>query len=205
VIEGTVTVAGTGSAGGTPDEIQLDLDVSALAASVAAALEQANQAMSRVQEVLRETGVTDLGTTGLSVYPRYGDDGTVTGHEVTESIAVRLQDLTRAGEVVSAACDAGGDAVRVRELSLSVGDDRELLATARAAAISDARTRAGQYAAAAGRMLGPVLTIREGDGGAGPVPLPKGMIAGSYDSSPVPIAVGTHLVSASVRVTFALD
>ena len=115
--EGTVTVTGTGSAGGTPDEIRLDLDVSTLAASVASALGTANEAMGRVQAVLRETGITDLGTTGLSVYPRYGDEGTPTGHEVTESITVRLPDLTRAGEIVSAACAAGGDAVRIRSAS----------------------------------------------------------------------------------------
>jgi uncharacterized protein YggE len=205
VAEGTVTVTGNGSAGGTPDEIRLDLDISALAASVGAALETANAAMSRVQAMLRERGVTDLGTAGLSVYPRYGDDGTVTGHEVTESITARLQDLARAGEIVSAACDAGGDAVRIRDLSLGFGDDSELLATARAAAISDARIRAGQYAAAAGRVLGAVLTIRDGDGDAVPGPLPKAMALADHGSSPVPIAVGTRLVSASVTVTYVLE
>jgi uncharacterized protein YggE len=205
VAAATITVTGTGSAGGIPDEIQLDLDISALAASVATALDTANEAMSRVQEVLRDKGVTDLGTTGLSVYPRYGDDGTVSGHEVTESIAVRLQDLTRAGEVVSAACDAGGDAVRVRELTLGFRDDSELRAAARAAAISDALTRAGQYAAAAGRMLGPVLTIREGNGDSIAPPLPKAMMHADYESSPVPIAAGTRLVTAIVAVTYALD
>jgi uncharacterized protein len=201
----TVTITGTGSAGGTPDEIQLDLDISALAASVATALDTANAAMSQVQAVLRDKGVTDLGTTGLSVYPRYGDDGAVTGHEVTESIAVRLQDLTRAGEMVSAACDAGGDAVRVRGLTLGFCDDRQLLAAAWAAAISDARTRAEQYAAAAGRMLGAVLTIQEGNSDATAPPLLKGMIQADYESSPVPIAAGTRLVTAFVTVTYALD
>jgi uncharacterized protein len=205
VTEGTVTVTGAGSAAGTPDEIRLDLDVSALAASVAVALDTANEAMGRVQSVLRERAVADLGTTGLSVYPRYGDDGTVTGHEVTESITVRLEDLTRAGQIVSAVCDAGGDAVRVRELSLGFGDDRELLAAARAAAVSDSRIRAGQYAAAAGRALGAVLAIREGDGDAIPSPLPKAMSLADHGSSPVPIAAGTRLVSATVTVTYALD
>lgn len=205
VAAATVTVTGTGSAGGTPDEIQLDLDISALAASVATALDTANEAMSQVQAVLRDKGVTDLGTTGLSVYPRYGDDGAVSGHKVTESIAVRLQDLTRAGEIVSAACDAGGDAVRVRELTLGFCDDRELLAAARAAAILDARTRAEQYAAAAGHRLGAVLTIREGNVDAAAPPLPKGMLHADYESSPVPIAAGTRLVTAIVAVTYALE
>jgi uncharacterized protein len=201
----TVTVSGTGSASGVPDELHLHLDVSTQADSVAVALEAANAAMSQVHTVLRDHGVADLSTDGLSVYPRYGDDGAVTGHQVTESAAARLRDLDRAGETISAACGAGGDAVRVSELSLGFSDDSELLAEARAAAVADARLRASQYAAAAGRPLGAVLTIREGDGDAGPVPLPKAMARDGYASSPVPIAAGSRQVSATVTVTYVLD
>jgi uncharacterized protein len=203
--QNTVTVTGTGSASGIPDELHLRLEVSTQADSVASALEAANAAMSRVQAALRDHGVADLHTDGLSVYPRHGDDGAITGHQVTESLAALLRDLGRAGAIIAAACDAGGDAVRVNDLSLGFADDSELLAAARTAAMADARLRAGQYAAAASRPLGAVLAISESDAGAAPFPLRKAMAYVSGASSPVPIAAGSQQVSATVTVTYALD
>jgi uncharacterized protein len=203
--QNTVTVTGTGRASGTPDELHLHLEVSTQADSVAAALEAANAAMSRVHSTLRDNQVADLHTDGLSVHARHGDDGAITGHQVTESVAALLHDLGRAGAVIAAACDAGGDSVRVSDLSLGFADDSELLAAARTAAMADARLRAGQYAAAANRPLGAVLAISESDTGFAPYPVAKAADFAPRSSAPVPIAAGSQQVSAAVTVTYALD
>jgi uncharacterized protein YggE len=204
-----VTVTGSGNATGTPDELQLSLEVDTQAASVSAALAAANQDMTQVRDALRAHGVAqaDLQTSGLSAQPSYGQQGNVTGYQVTESLAATLHDLSQAGATIGAAADAGGNAVRIDGVSLDVSDRGALLATARANAIADAKAKASQYASAAGRTLGPVSSISEVSDDYGPIPLPTAMfgVASARSASAVPIAAGSQRVGVSVTVTYALS
>ena len=72
-----------------------------------------------------------------------------------------VRDLTKAGATLSAAVDAGGNAVRVDAVSFALEDTNGLVAGARKGAVDDAKAKAEQYAAAAGRSLGAVQSISE--------------------------------------------
>jgi uncharacterized protein YggE len=202
-----VTVTGTGNATGTPDELQLSMEVDTQASSAGAALDQANKDMSRVRETFRAQGVADadLRTSGLSVQANYGPSQQVTGYQVTESLTAVLHDVGKAGQVITAVSSAAGNSIRIDGVSLDLSDPTStLLASARSAAMTDARARAQQYANAAGRPLGQVVSISE-VATPGEVPMPYASSgAGMSNAASVPIASGTQKVTVTVTVTYAL-
>jgi uncharacterized protein YggE len=200
-----ITVTGTGNATGTPDELQLSLEVDEHAGSVGPALNAANQDMTKVRDALRAHGIADadLQTSGMSVQPDYGQQGNITGYQVTESLTAVLRNLGQAGDAITAAANAAGNAVRIDGVSLDLNDSSSnLLATARANAMTDAKTRASQYASAAGGTLGPVISVTE-TSNAQP-PMPYGTFAAAGAKSAAPISAGTQQVSVSVTVTYGL-
>ncbi len=157
-----ITVTGAGTASGTPDQLVVQLGVQTHGTSVTSTLGQANQAVDRIRSALRSYGVRDkdLQTAGLSVQPSYAGGGSVpNGYDVSEALTARLHKLASAGGAISAAARAGGDATRIDGVSFDMGSTSALLASARAAAMTDATTKARQYARAAGRTLGSVTVV----------------------------------------------
>src|SRR5262249_54314191 len=204
---GRITVSGSGRVSGTPDELALSMGVQTSGPSVSAALQRANQAARAVTGALTGTGVrrSDIQTSGLSVYPDYTAGSAVpTGYAASESIHVTLRTLAAAGTQISAAARAGGDATEVDGVSLNLSDTGPLLAAARARAVTDARTKAAQYAKALGMSAGPVVSVSE-QGPAVPLPLlAPGDARATATPSPVPVSPGRQQVTVTVTVIFAL-
>jgi uncharacterized protein YggE len=198
-----ITVTGTGKVTGTPDTLRLSLAISTTADNIDDALRAANARMADVQKSLRDHGVKaeDLQTSGLSIQPNYTSSGTPSGYAVSENLTAVVHDLGKAGATLSAAVDAGGNAVRIDGVSVALDDSSGLMGGARAAAITDARTKAEQYAAAAGRQLGPVESISE-DTVSSPSPMYDARTASVAGA--VPIQAGTQDVSVQVTVVFAV-
>jgi uncharacterized protein YggE len=202
----TITVTGNGTATGTPDELQLSLEVDTQASSVSDALDAANQDMIQVRDALLKSGVpaAALQTTGMNIQPQYDQNSKITGYSVTESLSAELHGLASAGQAITDAADAGGNATRIDSVQLDLTDQSaKLLAAARADAFRDAQAQAEQYARAAGRKLGTVLSITdEGSSGiSGPI-LPAAMFV---DRSAVPISAGSAQLTASVAVVWQLS
>ena len=203
-----ITVSGTADVAGTPDTLRLDLSVVATAPSVSEALAKANGSADAVQKSLLGNGVAkkDLQTSGLNIAPelRLHEPGTprLTGYEVSESLSAKLRDLGRAGDAIGKAVGAGGNAVRVNGISLDLEDTGVLVSKARDKAFADARTKAEQYARAAGRSLGDVVSIAESVANPTPISVPPAAMAKQSD---VPIQPGSQDVSVSVTVVFALS
>ncbi len=200
-----ITVTGTATVTGTPDTLRLAMSVTSTRSTVGDALAQANAAAARVQKALKNNGVAakDLQTSGMSIYPQYAGSGsTITGYQVRESLTASLRDLGKAGAAISAAVTAGGNDARVDSVGLDLEDTGTLLTAARAKAVSDARTKAQQYADAADRGLGDLTSLTE------TVTSPSTPYA--YDGmkatapAPVPIQAGSQDVQVSVTAVFAL-
>jgi len=201
----TITVTGSGAVTGTPDELQLSLEADTQAASVSAALDSANRAMTAVRDALTAGRVApaDLQTTGMSVQPQYNQQGTITGYTASESLTAELRHLATAGQTITDAVDAGGNAVTIDGVSLDLTDQAATLtADARARAILDARDQAEQYAKAAGTRLGRVLSISTTGGGTAPSPVFP--FAPSASRSAVPISAGTQQITISVVVVYQM-
>lgn len=206
-----ITVSGTGKVSGTPDTLLLDLTVSATGDSVSSALAAANKVESKVQKALLGGGVAakDLKTSGLSIQPNYTYSKTgqpsVNGYQVTESVEAKLRDLDKAGSLISSATNAGGNAVRIDGVSLDLEDTGSLVSAARDNAFGEAKAKAEQYAKAAGRSLGGVVSISETV--QAPSPRYLAPMAYAQDSaagaSPVPVQAGSQDVGVTVTVVFA--
>ncbi len=204
-----ITVTGTSTATGTPDTLRLDLGVSVTKGTVAEAMTAANSAMASVQKALRDNGVAakDLKTNALSVQPQYEYPTSgvqrLTGYTVTQGVLATIRKVDEAGRVIDAATKAGGDATVVNSIGLDVDDPEGVLASARGAAIENAKAKAMAYAEAAGRSVGQVLAITETSS---PVATnPKEYAArDSVAGSAVPISAGSQEYAVSVTVTFAL-
>jgi uncharacterized protein YggE len=200
-----ITVSGTGTVTGTPDQLTLDMGVQVNGASVDSALQQASQAVRQVTAALRDQGVAaaDIQTSGLSVQPSYGSSSQVPqGYQASESLTATLVRMTVAGAQIQAAVHAGGNAATVDDISLNLADSSGLLATARARAVADARVKAAQYAKALGQPLGPVLSVSDQTPAPGPIGPFASASAGKAAS--VPISPGSQQLSVSVTVVYAL-
>jgi uncharacterized protein YggE len=137
----------------------------------------------------------------MSVQPHYNQQDTITGYTVSESLTAELHNLANAGQTITDAVGAGGNAVRVDSVSLDLTDQSaRLMAKAQSNAIADATERAEQYAKAAGMRLGRVLSISETSSPA----LPRPEFAGALfaTGSAVPISPGTQQVTTSVVVAY---
>ena len=203
-----ITVNGRADVAGTPDTLRLDLYVVAAASSVSEALAKANGSADAVQKSLLASGVTkkDLQTSGLNIAPSYDytNPGAprLSGFEVSESLSAKLRDLGRAGDAISKAVGAGGNAVRVNGVSLDLEDTGVLVSKARGTAFADAKNKAEQYATAAGRSLGDVVSIAESVANPSPISVQPAPMAKKAD---VPIQPGSQEVSVTVTVVFAMS
>lgn len=202
-----ITVTGTADVAGTPDTLRLDLAVTAQADTVSKALEQANGTTKKVQDSLRHNGVAakDLQTSNLQIQPNYSypSDGTpvLQGYTVTEGVTALLRDLDKAGATISDAAAAGGNAVRVNGIQLDLSDSSKLVAAARDKAMADAKAKAEQYARAAGRALGQVVSVTEDV--SQPPPVDYRMGAAADAAKAVPVQPGTQNVGVHVTVVYA--
>jgi uncharacterized protein YggE len=203
-----ITVGGRADVAGTPDTLRLDLSVVATDPSVSEALAKANDSAGAVQKSLLGNGVEkkDLQTSGLNIAPSYDytnpANPRIKGYEVTESVSAKLRDLGRAGDAIGKAVGAGGDAVRVNAISLDLEDTGALVSKARDTAFADAKTKAAQYARAAGRSLGAVVSIAESVAAPSPISVPS---AARLKQADVPIQPGSQEVSVTVTVVFAMS
>lgn len=213
----TIVMTGTGKATPVSDQMSFHVSVHASGSDVSSALANANATATRVLHALRGEGVdpTYVKTSGLSIHPNYDYSGSgpavITGYSATEEMDVAVRDLTKAGSALSAAADAGGNAVRISGVKLGVADKVAALAAARKAAIDEAMAKAREYAEAAGRELGDVVSVREVSPYTYIPPYPQAFdsalrgVADAADTSSVPIRAGRSGNSVTVAVvwTFA--
>jgi uncharacterized protein YggE len=208
-----VTVEGVGRVSGEPDTLRVTLGVSVTRPSVDEALTVANERADAVLAGLREAGVAekDIQTRDFALQPEYrhreDEPPQITGYTVRNLVEAKVRELARAGEVLTAAVEAGGDAARVESVGFFLEDNAELLRQAREAAFADARAKAEQYAELADRRLGALLSISETTNEA-PPPVPFDAAAAdeaARAAAPVPIEAGQSEVSVHVTAVWALE
>ncbi len=207
----TVTVSGVGHVTGTPDVLRLDLGVQRTGDNVNAALNAANADIRKIKDALQRHGVADkdMQTSQLSINPHWEDNGKtsfVKGYDVYQSLTVKLRKLSDAGDAISDAAEAGGNATRINGVSFDIEDNANLLKATRDAAFADAKAKAEQYARLAGRDLGEVSSVSENTNGGGNVPYPTAMYeSDAAAKSSVPIEAGSQQVSIDSTVVWELN
>ena len=115
-------------------------------------------------EALVAAGIAeeDIQTSGLNLWTTTDDRGEVNGYQASLSVNVTVRDITAVGPTIDAAQQAAGPGFTIGGVSFSFADPESVLEPARIDAVELARTKAEQYAAAAGLTLGDVVSIAEG-------------------------------------------
>lgn len=199
-----ITTEGLGKVYGTPDTLNLNMSVSVTRNDVSSAYNAANAELQKVINSLKSHNVPakDIQTSGLSINPQYsgGDRPTITGYQVDNQLNAVIHGLKTAGATVTDAIEAGGDAVRVNGLSVSLDEDATLLKQARDRAFADSRAKAEQYASLSGRKLGKPLSIVEAvQGLSNPMPIAYADAA-SGSKTALPIEAGQQAVGVNVTI-----
>lgn len=205
--ETLLSVSATGQAEARPDEARFSAGVSSIAASAKEATRMNNETMTKVTDALAELGAEkkDLQTQRLTV--NRIDLGKNKGKfEASNIVEVRMRNVERAGEAISATTEAGANVLSGPDLRIS---DREAVnKSAYANAYKAARARAEAYAGAADLKISRILAIRDGGGGGGPIPYAvydtmAEQVAPRPVSAP-PVNPGMTTSTVSVQVDFAL-
>jgi uncharacterized protein YggE len=204
-MEPTVTASGFGLVPTPADVVQVLLAVDVHGDDPAAVLAACSAGLAAMTSTLRGRGVAEesLRTEGLSVQPHWDagqpspEAARLWGHA---TLAVLLPFEDARGDLVPAAVAAAGRAARVESVTLAVREAGAAQARARELAFTDARARAEQYAALAGRQLGPALSVREGERVA-----PAAVFARAGATEGLPLSAGGFEVTATVTVTWALE
>ncbi|MDQ2789821.1 MAG: SIMPL domain-containing protein [Actinomycetota bacterium] len=200
-----ITTRGLGTVTRTPDTVTVVIGVQTRGQSAKGALDANTGKAAALINLLKSKGVAaaDLKTSQLSVSPTSDSaTGRITGYEVTNQVTATLHDIGAAGGLIDAAGEAVGDAVRVQQLSFSIGDDSASRAQARADAVRQAQAHAKQIADAAGVKLGRIRSITEA---AVNPPSPFGGERAPAAAAPVPIEPGTQDLTVMVEIVYAID
>lgn len=198
----TVTVNGTGTVTGVPDQASFSFTVQTKAATASAALTKNGTASKAVITALETAGVaeSDIQTQQVSLDPVMSQDGTsIVAYDASDTVTVTKLAIAKSGAIVDAAVGAGATGVSGPSLDLS--DQDSLYDAALKAAVAQAQTKAQVLADAAGRSLGEVVAITEGGGATSPIPF----AVGAAKDASTPIEAGTQDVEATVTVTYALN
>ncbi|MBU6427079.1 SIMPL domain-containing protein [Patescibacteria group bacterium] len=130
----------------------------------------------------------------------------LTGYEVSQTIQVKVRDLSKAGSIFTSIGSLGVQ--NVDSLAFSVDQPETVKAEARAKAISDAKDKAATLAKQLGVSLGRITGFYESSG---PMPiygLGGGIKAAAMETSaaPVPeVPTGEQKVTSNVTITYEID
>jgi uncharacterized protein len=208
VSNGRITVTGTGTVTGVPNQLILSMNTQVTGLTVTGALGQNNTIVREVTRALRQSGVpeSDIQTSDLQISPNYNNNGNVVNYGVSESLTVTLNSVKRAGGQITAATQAGGNAISIDDVSLNLNSTSSLMANARTAAVRDARTQAEQYARALGVPLGSVISVTPVVQNNNPSPDYAANPAAStgLKTSTVPISPGTQQLTVQITVVYAV-
>lgn len=206
----SLTVTGSGTATGTPDQVTLSVDVAVVGGTARAALAQDDRTSAAVVAAMTGAGVParDVQTTDLTVQPSYSTSSTgttsLTGYAVDDQVVATIHGVATAGPVVDAVTAAGGNAARIGSLSFSLADPRPLEAQAHRQAVRQAAAEAAGTAAAAGERLAGICAVRDMTASSLP-PTAFGINApSSLSRAPVPLQPGSQQASAEVTLVYAL-
>jgi uncharacterized protein YggE len=161
-----ISVTGIGEVDVTPDLAILNLGVLVQMDSLSQAQQQAASSMNAIMNVLTGFSIADkdIHTAGYSIEPVWvWKDGEYifSGYKVVNNISVKLRDMDKAGEVIDAAVEAGGEYVVVSGINFTVDDPKSYYTEARTEAMANAKEKANQLAKSAGVKVGVPISIAE--------------------------------------------
>ena len=204
-----ITVTGSGEVLIPADVAVISLGVNVRSAEAPSAQAEANEVIAKIREALTAAGIDeeDISTGYINLYAAYDYSSSVeriTGYNASSTLAVKVTDMTRVGEVIDLAFGAGAN--MLDGVSFSAKDDTAARAEALKAAVADAKAKADVLAEAAGLGKLEIDSSAESgvyayDSGANNFSA-KGMITEQAEDAATVIRAAKICVSASVTITY---
>jgi uncharacterized protein YggE len=141
----------------------------------------------------------------VSVTPIYCPSGksVLTGYQVSESISVKLRDLSKAGSLLASLGSTGVS--NLNGPSFNVDNPDSINAEARSAAISDAKSKAQELAKELGVRIVRITSFSENNGSyPGPIMYAMSASTGSTKTPAPEIAAGQQEVNDNVTITYEI-
>lgn len=207
--EPVVITTGEGMVQAAPDRAWITISAESRATTAREAQRRNVDAMRPVQDALRGAKVPAeaIRTSGYDLQQEWDyvkEKRVSRGYVARNSIEVRVDDVTRVGELLELAVGTG--ATSVSGLRFDVKDRAKLEREALRIAVSEARQKAEAAAAGAGRTVDRIVRVEE-QGAAAPPPQPMfraAMQVSAADAGAPPISAGQIEVRAAVTVTSTL-
>ncbi len=219
----TIVVSGKGEITAKPDLATVSFSVTEDNMDVSKATVAVDTKIKKILEALKTDGIEekDIKTTGYNIYPKYdyvvykggiapGDSyqypngkQTLTGYEVTQSIEVKVHDISKAGKVVA---DLGFyGATNLYGPNFTNENYDELVLQARDEAIAKAREEAKRLAKALGVRLVKIVAFSEN----GNYPIMYGraetmMAKDSSAPSAATLPTGENTITSNVSITYEI-
>ncbi len=204
-----LSVTGEGSAQGAPDQATLTISVTNHASDAKAAQGENAARAADIQNALKSMGIDgkDIQTRNYSFYPTYrkdsGHEDEINGYQASNSILVTVHDLNLIGQAIDTALSHGAN--HIEGLEFSLRDTEKMRREALAAAIRNAKSKAGIIARELGMHIAGIKNVSESTSSARQrnYNLAKMANIGGRDDS-TPIEIGTLTLEASVHIDFIL-
>jgi uncharacterized protein YggE len=207
-----IWVNGTGEVSVTPDIAILQVGVEAQEATVSEAMADTSEAMDRVMKALTDSGVKkeDIQTQYFNIRQRtrwddFTDEEIITGYRVTNTVTAKIRDIENVGSIIDSVVAAGGDLIRIDDLSFTVEDPTIYYDEARQEATDDAKAKAEKLAEQTGVNLGDPTYISE----SAYTPLVYGGLtygmAEAAVPAPAPVIIEPLISPGEVKVTLTVQ
>ena len=207
--EPVVAVSGEGLVQATPDRAWIMVSAESRAPSPREAQRRTAEQMRPVLEALRGAKIPDeaVRTTGYDLQQEFdftNGKRVPRGYVARNSIEVRVDDVSRVGELLEVVVNQG--ATSVSGLRFDVKDQGKLEREAIRRAVANARLKAEAAATGAGRTLDQLVRIQEAGVAQPPQPMPfaRAALTAEAAGGAPPVSVGQIEVRAQVTVTFSL-
>ncbi len=204
-----LTVTGSGETLVTADTAVVSLGVSIRRPDALEAQGAANEVIARIRTALTGAGFDeeDISTGYINLYAvyDYSDDlEKIAAYSASSSLAVKVTDMARVGEVIDLSFGAGANTLD--GVSFSVSDDTAARAESLKAAVANAKKKAAVLAEAAGLGEPEIVSIQEGgvfsfDSGVNNFSV-KAFGAAEEAARDTVVRAAKITVSASVTITF---
>jgi uncharacterized protein len=197
---------GEGIVSAKPDQVRIEIGVTNQSPSASeAGAQNAKQSTAVIAELKQVLGsAAEYQTTNYSLYPTYrtqrdGGNPTISGYQATNTVEVKLNDITLVGKAIDAATKTGAN--RIQGIHFSIRNEQPVRGQALAAAATQARANVEALAKAVGLRVVKLLKVEDGE----PVrviPMRREMMmAKSADAASTPVEAGEIEVRATVTIT----
>lgn len=217
---GTISVTGTGYVYAEPDVAKITIGVITEAGTSTQAMADNANKMDEVVRAVRSLGIAekDIQTSRVSVEPEYASEDVspysscyyypakqnITGYKATNTVTVKVRDISKVGQAIDAATSAGSNTVQGVTFLLS--DERQAQAYDEALqkAVTDGSSRADTIATAAGVSDYKLKSLSE-SGGYYPMYSDNVMVGDAMEKATAvttPISAGQAKVQATVSMCY---